>query len=137
FPNGAVWSSDIRRDGYDTVLTGQDGGTRIDLDRFAERLGRNDHRSVVASLEEVNFAPPLSIFSTYAGSAAGLQPWLRGAEITTDRNLRLQYLAGLVTNFSAPGTIYRSLMRYRKFPEGMFIGAPVLRESLRKTDLGQ
>jgi spermidine synthase len=132
FANGAVWSSDIAGRGYDTVLIGQDPPAGIDLDRFAERIARKDHQSVFASLEEVNFAPALSLFSTYAGSAADLQPWLQGAEITTDRNLRLQYLAGLVTNFSEPGAIYRSLMRYRKFPEQIFSGSPALRERLRR-----
>jgi hypothetical protein len=35
------------------------------------------------------------LMATYAGQARDLRPWLTDAEINTDRNLRLEYLAGL------------------------------------------
>jgi spermidine synthase len=132
FGNGTVWSSDIAGRGYDTVLIGQEGRGEIDLNGFAERLARKDHQRAVASLAEVNFEPALSLLATYAGSAVDLQPWLQGAEITTDRNFRLQYLAGLVTNRSDPEGIYRSLLYYREFPEHIFTGSSALRERLRQ-----
>ncbi len=75
--------------------------------------------------------PPLSLLTTYAGRNHDLRAWLENAQINTDRNLRLQYMAGLVTNYSEPERVYESFIRYRRFPEDFFLGSPVMRESLR------
>src|SRR2546425_2453551 len=60
-------------------------------------------RSVVKSLREIGFGSVVDLFSTYAGRAADLKPWLKDAAINRDRNLRseehtseLQSLAYLV-----------------------------------------
>ena len=39
---------------------------------------------------------------------AQLQPWLEDAEINTDLNLRLQYLAGMAVNFTRCPSIVRA-----------------------------
>jgi spermidine synthase len=52
-----------------------------------------------------------------------LKGWLARAEINRDRNLRLQYLAGLRLD-SASGTgAYNELLTLRKFPEDIFRAA--------------
>jgi spermidine synthase len=51
---------------------------------------------------------------TYAVSHEELIPWLAGAEINRDRNLRLQYLAGLGLNRTEGAAIYREILSYRK-----------------------
>ncbi len=130
-PNGTVWNSDFRGRGYDTVLVGQNGPAVIDIDAWAARLARPDYARVVASLADVGITPPLSILSTYAGRNHDLRPWLENAQINTDRNLRLQYIAGLVVNYSEPERVYESFIRYLRFPEDLFTGSPVLREGLR------
>jgi spermidine synthase len=53
-----------------------------------------------------------------------LKPWLQGAVINTDSNLRLQYLAGMGLNYNDAGSIARDFRQYRKFPEGLFSGSP-------------
>ncbi len=45
--------------------------------------------------------------------------YLRDAPINYDRNLRLQYLAGLGLNQRAAATIYSDITRTRKYPEGL------------------
>ena len=60
------------------------------------------------------------------------RPWLDEAEINTDRDLRLQYLAGLVVNFNDPNGIQHSFLRFRRYPAGVFTGSPYLIESLRE-----
>jgi len=40
----------------------------------------------------------LSLLTTYAGRGPDLRPWLKGGHINRDRNLRLQYLAGMGLN---------------------------------------
>jgi spermidine synthase len=132
FPNGTAWSNDIRGRGYDVVLIGQDGPTVLNLDALSQRLQDSDHQAVKESLEDVGFRPALSVLSTYVGEGQGLRPWMQDAEINTDRDLRLQYLAGLVVNFNDPDGIQRSFLRFRQYPAGVFTGSPYLIESLRQ-----
>ena len=53
-----------------------------------------------------------------------LRPWLADAQINHDRNLRLQYLAGLGLNEYDQAAIYSQMLQYRRFPEGLFTGTP-------------
>ena len=122
FPNGTVWGNE-NGGGYDTVALGQNEPPRIDLDALDARLARPDHARVVQSLQIVGFGSVPSLLGTYAGQRSDLEPWLAGAEINRDGNLRLQYLAGLALNVSMEGTIYNQILRYRKFPRNVFVGS--------------
>jgi spermidine synthase len=130
FPNGTIWGNENDGGGYDTVLLGQAGPARIDVDDMENRLARPDNARVVASLGEVGFRSAINLLSTYAGQASDLQPWLRGAEINRDANLRLQFLAGMAVNTSAEGIIYNQILIYRHFPEGLFAVSAELRPAL-------
>ncbi len=123
FPNGTIWGNDISGEGYDIVLLGQAEPTRINLDQVRERLTRPDHFRVVRSLQDVGFQSAVDLFSTYAGRAADLATWLKGAQINRDLNLRLQYLAGLGVNYNTAAPIYQEMLGYRKFPEDIFSGS--------------
>ena len=120
FPNGTIWSNYGAGQGYDLVLIGQSGGTTIDLDAIQQKLDRVDHQLVAASLREVEFGSAIELLATYVGQESDLRPWLKGAGINRDRNLRLQYLAGLAE--TTPDSderefIYRDMMAYRRFPD--------------------
>ncbi len=67
--------------------------------------------------------PLPDLLSTYAGQAAELRPWLVGAEINRDGNLRLQYLAGLALNDARENSIYNEIGSYRRFPDNLFAGS--------------
>src|SRR5262249_29690227 len=99
FPSGTVWGN-TNGGGYDTVALGQVEPARIDLDSIQQRLERPEYQQVAMSLREVGFTTMYSLLGTYAGRASELQPWLEGAPINRDGNLRLQYLAGLALNTS-------------------------------------
>jgi spermidine synthase len=131
FPEGTIWSNEKNSDGYDVVLLGQDGPTRIDVDEVQKRLDRADHEEVTESLREVGYGSSLLLFATYAGQAADLQPWLEDAQINQDRNLRLQYLAGMWLNASQYSFIYAEMRRYRRFPEEVFVGSGERSQLLR------
>jgi len=93
------------------------------------RLERPDYAAVAASMRDVGFGSAVDLLSTYAGQAKDLAPWLRGAAINRDRNLRLQYIAGLGLNSYESGTIYSDMLEYRRFPEEIFVGmGPLTRE---------
>jgi spermidine synthase len=131
FPNGILWSNDAEGEGYDAVLFGQVEPTRIDLDQWHERLARQDHARVRQSLRDVQFNSVISLLSTYAGHAAELQPWLHDAQLNTDANLRLQYLAGMWLNSYEGSRIMAQIRRYRQFPEQLFVGSETRTKMLR------
>src|SRR5207253_3994375 len=108
--------------GYDVVLLGQVEPTTIDLEQIDERLKRPEYAPLAQSLRDIGFFSAIDLFSTYAGRASDLKPWLRDAAINRDRNLRLQYLAGLGLNLYESGPIYSEMLRYRRPPDRIFAG---------------
>jgi len=131
FPEGTIWSNDIHGEGYDVVLLGQAEPRPIDVDELVRRWERADHLAVVQSLAEVKFASALELLCTYAGRGPDLRDWLRTAPINTDRNLRLQYLAGLGLNAYQGTPIYQEMVSYRTFPESLFVASPERKLQLR------
>jgi spermidine synthase len=131
FPNGSVWANDINGGGYDLVLLGSKDPLRINLDAVQQRLESPEYAAVAASLRQVGFGSALALFDTYAGQHQDLGTWLQGAEINRDGNLRLQYLAGLALNISDENLIYGQMERYRRFPENLFTGSPMMMQQLQ------
>jgi spermidine synthase len=136
FPNGILWSNDSEGEGYDAVLFGQAEPTQIDIDQMQVRLERPDHARVKQSLAEVGFRSAVSLLATYAGQARDLQVWMRDAQINTDANLRLQYLAGLGFNSYMGSEILGQITHYRRFPDGLFVGSEYRKKLLRLRLLG-
>ena len=142
FPEGILWSNDRNGEGYDAILFGQVEPTVIDVDFVQRRLDGPAHQLVKQSLREVGFGEVkqaktgevvvmeegIDLLSTYAGQAQLLREWLRDAQINTDRNLRLQYLAGMWLNSDMGERILAGILAYYRFPEQTFAGSP---ESLR------
>ena len=122
FPGGTIWSNDENGKGYDVVLLGQTGETKINLDDLSARLERSEYSGVKESLNYVGFKEVSDLFATYAGRAEDLAPWLQDAQINHDQNLRLQYLAGLGMNLYISDRIYNDMVVYRKFPDTLFAG---------------
>jgi spermidine synthase len=121
FPDGTVWGNSIGGEGYDTVLLGHPEGVRIDVDGILRRLDLEDYAAVAQSLREAGFPSPLELLATYAGCARGLKPWLQDAQINHDRDLRLQYLAGMGLNLRLGDAIYQEILSYHEVPEGLFV----------------
>ena len=103
----------------------------INVDELQERLNRPEQAAVAQSLREVEFRSAVELLATYIGRVADLQPYLKDAEINRDRNLRLQYLAGIGLNAPAEQAIYRNIFKYRRFPEGLFVGTTTRVQALR------
>jgi len=133
FPNGVVWGNTNNGQGYDLVLLGQQGDQpiKINVDEIQAKLNRPEYAPVVKSLRDIGFYSAVDMFSSYGGRAVDLKEWLKDANINRDRNLRLQYLAGLGLNLYESGPIYSEILRYRKFPEDLFIGQPATIAALR------
>jgi spermidine synthase len=138
FPNGMVFSNDLNGKGFDAILLGQVEPTRIDLDRLHEKLNSPDYSRVKESLTEVGYGADIagikwkpnmwgnaevSLLATYAGRAVDMSRWMENAQINTDRNLRLQYLAGMSVNVQMESEILNGILKYYRFPEDIFSGS--------------
>jgi spermidine synthase len=132
FPNGAVFANTINGRGYDLVLFGQLGDEPIDVDAVQARLQDPANVAIATSLAEVGIYSAIDLFATYAGSAGDLDSWVRDAEINTDSNLKLQYLAGLGLNQYQNEAIYRSMIQGAAYPEELFAGSPDTLGQLRR-----
>ena len=94
--------------------------TKIDLDAIEKRLKEPEYLPVKQSLADVQMADIDELFMTYSGDKPGLRTWLSGAAINRDKDLRLQYLAGLALNHAEEDAIYREMKQYWSPPVGLF-----------------
>ena len=131
FPNGAVFANTVNGQGYDLVLFGQLENNRIDVDAVQARLADPANAPIAQSLREIGINSAVELFGTYAGRRTDMANWLRDAQINTDSNLKLQYLAGLGLNLYQSDAIYKSMSRESKYPEELFAGAPDTLEALK------
>ncbi len=146
FPNGIVWSNESDGEGYDAILFGQVEPTVIDVDELQRRLDRPDHELVKQSLRDVGFGEVklartgeaavreegIDLLSTYVGQAPFLKGWSRDAQINIDRNLRLQYLAGMSLNYQMGERILAGILAYYRFPDRTFVGSPESVKALKE-----
>lgn len=123
FPDGVLFSNDADGEGYDAVLLGKVGPVTFDLEQLSGRMEGEDHARVRASLREAGFNSLVSLLATYAAQPSGLDSWLQDAQINTDANLRLQYLAGFSLNTSESSEILEEIRWFRKFPAQVFVGS--------------
>jgi spermidine synthase len=131
FPEGMIFGNSVNGMGYDVVLLGQAEPRPIDIDDIEQRLNRSEYAAVKQSLNEVGFRSALQLFSRYAASGQQLKSWLEDAQINRDRNLRLQYLAGLGFNLHQENIIYAHMTQFRELPEGVFLAAPETLNALK------
>ena len=87
-------------------------------------LTRPEYAPVAASLAEVGFYSASQLMATFAAKKPEIDPWIADAQLNRDRNLRLQFLAGMGMNLYVADAIYRDMARYRTYPTGLFTGSP-------------
>ena len=131
FPEGMVFGNTYQGRGYDIVLVGQRDPGPIDIDRVQQLLSTPAYAPVAQSLSEIGMNSALDLFSTFGAQGPQLKPWLADAQINRDRNLRLQFLAGLGVNAYEQAQIYSEILQYRRYPEGLFAGSPETIGALR------
>ena len=132
FPHGVVWGNTQNGAGYDLVLMGTADAVRIDVDRIEQTLKSPQYAQVARSLSEIGMLSAVDLFSTYAGKRPDLEPWMSDAIINRDRNLRLQYLAGLGLNLYQSDAIYADMLTHAtRFPDELFTGSEATMQALR------
>ncbi len=132
FPNGTIWGNPYQGQGHDMVLLGQVEPLRIDLDEMEQRSNLPEYSKAAQSLAAIGMNSAVDLFATYAGRKSDLTEWLKDAAINRDRNLRMQYLAGIGLKLDDSASIYAGLLVYRRFPEDLFLSVEGRVESLRQ-----
>jgi spermidine synthase len=133
FPNGTIWGNPYQGQGHDMVLLGEVEPLRIDLDEMEQRVGyRGGDSKMAQSLAEIGINSPVDLFARYAGRRSDLTKWLRNVPINRDRNLRMEYLAGLGLNLDDAAAIYAGMLVYRRFPADIFVSTEGRVDSLRE-----
>jgi spermidine synthase len=131
FSQGVIFANEGQQWDSDTVVVAPLEPRPIYADTIQKRLDSAGYARVRASLAEVGFYSATDLLATYLGRASDLQAWLYDAQINTDRNLRLQYLAGASSNAYMGAEIYGELLRHRPFPEDLFIASDATMQLLR------
>ena len=132
FPGGIVWANNYNGAGYDVVLMGRQAEpATIDVDSMEARLASPQFAIVAQSLHEIGINSAIDLLGTYTAQAPQLKDWLADAQLNLDKNLRLQYLAGLGLNKYEQAEIYAAMARNRAYPENLFTGSPPALAALR------
>ena len=132
FPNGSAWTHNVKRLGDDVVMIGQPGPTLVDVAALDARFDSAPYARVRKSLADIGIMSTVGLFSGYFGQRAGLASWLQGARINRDRNLCLQYIAGLERYADERVGIYRETAPNRTLPANLLIADDAWKDALSK-----
>jgi len=131
FPHGTVWVNNVGGQGYDLVMLGQVEPTKINVDEWMNRINSPEYSKVAQSLRDIGFLSPINVLATFAGNAQDLKGWLANATINRDRNMRLQYLAGMRLNLYRANDIYVNMVSYcPRMPKDLFTGSEPMLQTL-------
>jgi spermidine synthase len=130
-PYGTIWSNDNEGEGYDLVMLGGLTPMRINMGDLENRLKQPEYADVLESLNSVRIKTALSLLGTYAGSRADLTEWLADAQINLDKNMRLQYLAGMGLNMDQTADIFDDILRHLTFPEHIIVATDTQKTLLK------
>ena len=132
FPNGFILANTQNGRGYDLVLVGPKEATRYDVDKIEARLKSPEYAQVARSLSEVGINSAVELFANFAGQPSDMEGYLKDAQINRDRNLKLQYLAGMGLNLYQSDPIYQDIVTYAgKFPDNLFTGTSETIQALK------
>jgi hypothetical protein len=123
FPHATVWANNVDGQGCDMVFMGHLDQAKIDVDAAEDRLRSPEYATVVESLREIGTPTAMDLSATYTGYAGDLGKWVEGAELNTDRDLRLQYLGGWGINSNLADPIYRDMLKHRRLADHPFTGS--------------
>jgi len=112
FPETLVFSGESGLLGYDLVVVGTTEHIAPSVRTVLDRL--QDDPRVRRSLAEVGLGQPRALANTFVCYGRQLEGWLADAEINRDRNLRLQFLAGLTPDAATQQQILQELTAHRR-----------------------
>ena len=132
FPNGVVWGNTQDGRGYDLVLMGPVEPLQINVDEIQAKLTQSGIRAGGAVARRSRDLLGDRSLRQLRRARPGPRQWTSDAIINRDRNLRLQYLAGLGLNLYQSDRIYSEMLMHAKYPDGLFTGSPATMQTLRE-----
>lgn len=124
FPGGQIFANLNNGAGYDLVLMARESGnSSMDIDALARRLQSPEYARVAESLHEIGFPSAFDLYGSFTSTDVDVRGWLAGAAINRDKDLRLQYLAGLALNQQTGDNIFRQVLANRTWPSRDFTGS--------------
>jgi spermidine synthase len=133
FPNAMVFGNTSSGQGYDGVMVGSVEPLVIDVSAIDAKLHSPAFAPVLQSLTEVDYGSVQSLFGTFAAHSSQLTAYLADAQINRDRNLRLQYLAGMAVNRYDQSQLYFDLKGQGGWKDGLFTGDAAALAQLHET----
>src|SRR5258706_6655495 len=124
FPGGMVFANTSNGLCYDLLLLGQAEPKPLDVDCVGAPLPHAANAPVAKALAAIGGRSATDLFGTFAGPSQDMAGWLSGGALNRDRNLRLQYLAGLGLNLYQSDAIYRNMSKNTQNPDGLFEESP-------------
>ena len=131
FPHVMIFGNTAGGEGYDGVMIGSMEPFEIDVSELHARLTSPEYQPVLSSLSDVGYGSVQALLGTFAATGKQLEEWVADAEINRDRNLRLQYLAGLGVNNYAQAGIYSQILQQGQWPMEVFKGELSMLSQLR------
>jgi spermidine synthase len=131
FPHVMIFGNTAGGQGYDSVMVGSMEPFAIDVSELQARLNSPEYAPVLSSLAPLGYGSAQELLGTFAATGEQLKEWLAGAQINRDRNLRLQYLAGLGINNYEQAGIYSEILQHGQWPELVFSGEMTQLSTLR------
>jgi spermidine synthase len=111
FPFTTIWSGETRQSGYDVITVGSTDGIAVTPRDLLRKIVMNP--AVAQSLTEIGIDNEAAVQRLLVAHGHDLTEWLRDADINRDRNLRLQYLAGLAPDGCLAQSIIDNITRRR------------------------
>jgi spermidine synthase len=112
FPRASLWSGQNLATGYDLVVVATIGDQEISPRTLSGRMRTNP--ALQRSLREIGLPNAEALLSRFAVDGSILNEWLSDAQINRDRNLRLQYLAGLTPESQTAQEIFQAMVSRRR-----------------------
>jgi spermidine synthase len=131
FPNAMVFGNLSGGQGYDGVLVGSVEPFDIDVSAIEAKLHTPEFAPVLQSLTDVNYGSAVSLLGTFAAHSSQLTEYLADAQINRDKNLRLQYLAGLAVNKYQQSELYAEFKSRGGWKDGLFKGDAATMTAMR------
>ncbi len=113
FPDSLIFNGENKRNGYDLVVVGGMSSSLPNLHTMSRRLF-SGNAGLERSLTESGLSDRQFLSRTFVCRGSELADWLADADINRDRNLRLQYLAGLTPDAHTEYDILQELFASRR-----------------------
>jgi spermidine synthase len=130
FPHAMVWHTGGTILQRHMLLIGSNQPYTLNLNKIDELAGPGSE--IEESIHEIEFGSVDNMLSLYVANKEALKDWVVDAQINSDMNLRLEYLAGAAAYQNRREEIFRDIIAYRKWPKELFRGDKARLRAIRE-----